>query len=73
MACYRLYFMNPNSGHIDDFAQFDSPDDDAATALANEQAEHLPLELWDDGRKVRRFDALEIEHHIGESPVRTFD
>ena len=72
MTFYRLYFMNPHSGHIDDFAAFDSPDDDSAAALASEQVGHRPLELWDDGRKVRRFDGAEIGHHIGESPVRNF-
>jgi hypothetical protein len=54
---YRLYFLNPRSGHIIRFAEFEAVDDEAAIALAAEQEGPQPLELWCRQRKVKRFEA----------------
>lgn len=56
MRYYRLYFMNPRNGHIERFAEFEAPDDEAAEALAAEHEGVQPLELWCLHRKVRRFE-----------------
>ena len=56
MRYYRLYFMNSRNGHIERFAEFEAPTDDAAEALAAEHEGAQPLELWCLHRKVRRFD-----------------
>jgi hypothetical protein len=50
---YRLYFIDPRSGHIARFTEIHAPDDAAATELASE-IEHRPLELWNGGRYVAR-------------------
>jgi hypothetical protein len=58
MAHYRLYFFNPHDGHISRFEEFDADGDDAAAAIASERIGAAPLELWQGGRKVRRFEAI---------------
>ena len=58
MSYYRLYFMHPDNGHIDRFAEFEAPDDRAAVALASEHLGENPLELWCERRKVGRIEAL---------------
>ena len=58
MLYYRLYFMNPRSGHIDRFAEFEAPDHQAAIALAAEHEGAQPLELWCHHNKVRRFEPV---------------
>jgi hypothetical protein len=55
---YRLYFMTPQSGHIERFAEYEAPDDEAALALAAEHEGERPLELWCRHRKVRTFPAV---------------
>lgn len=57
MLYYRLYFMHPDSGHIERFADFEAPDDGHAVTLANEHIGEHPLELWNERRKVRHIDA----------------
>lgn len=56
MRYYRLYFMNAGTGHIDRFAEFEAPTDEAAEGLAAEHEGEQPLELWCLNRKVRRFE-----------------
>lgn len=58
MNYYRLYFLNPDIGGIERFAEFEAPDDDAALALALEHEGIAPLELWCERRKVRSIAAL---------------
>lgn len=58
MLYYRLYFMNPDTGHIERFADFEAPDDDQALSLACEQIGDCALELWNERRKVHRIEAL---------------
>jgi len=50
--------MHPYSGHIERFAEFEAPDDEAALALAREHVGDNPLELWCERRKVSRIDAI---------------
>ena len=57
MLHYRLYFMHPWTGHILRFTEFEAQDDLTAFALARPHIGNHPLELWCEGRKVRRIDA----------------
>ena len=57
MAYYRLYFMDPRSGHIAAFESIEAPDDEAAIATADAHRGWQVLELWCEARKVRRFEA----------------
>lgn len=59
MAYYRLYFLDPASGHIDRFEEFDAADDGAAVAVASQSIGEAPLELWSGARKVQRLDAVQ--------------
>lgn len=56
MPAYRLYLLNPHSGHIDDFEDFHSGDDVEAVLLVQNRERTAPMELWRDGTKVVRFD-----------------
>jgi len=56
MAHYRLYFMNPLSGHIDRAVDLDARDDSDAARQCVMRTAKRPLELWCAGRKVRRFE-----------------
>ena len=57
MPGYRLYRMNPHSGHIDGVEEFHSGDDVEAILLVQNRTHDAPLELWSGGRKVMRLDA----------------
>jgi len=57
MPHYRLYRLNPHSGHFDGVEQFHSADDGEAICLIQQRDSEVPLELWSGGRKVSRFDA----------------
>ena len=57
MAYYRLYFMDPRSGHIIAFEPIEAAADEVAIRLAERHVGWQPLELWCQGRKVRRFEA----------------
>lgn len=54
---YRLYRMNPQSGHIDGVEDFHSGDDVEAILLVQNRRHVVPVELWCGGRKVVRLDA----------------
>ena len=58
MAYYRLYFMDPRSGHISAFESIEADDDEAAVATAEKHQGWQALELWCQGRKVQRFEAV---------------
>ena len=58
MAYYRLYFMDPRSGHIAAFEAIEAPDDEAALLAAEKHRGWQPLELWCGGRKVQRLEAV---------------
>lgn len=56
MTYYRLYHMNPKSGHIDWFEEFDASDDVLAVLEARERQVEKAIELWQEGRKVLRLE-----------------
>ena len=58
MPDYRLYRMNPHSGHIEGVEEFHSGDDVEAILLVQNRPRPVPVELWCGGRKVMRLDAL---------------
>ena len=58
MAYYRLYFMDPRSGHISAFEAIEADNDEAALAACEKHQGWQPLELWCQGRKVQRLDAV---------------
>ena len=57
VAYYRLYFLDPHSGHIAAFEAIEAEDDAQALTLAEHHLGWQPLELWCAGRKVQRFEA----------------
>jgi len=58
MPSYRLYHMDPFTGHIDRTEELHAADDVAAIHGLQQQDEEHPRELWRGGRKVARFDGL---------------
>lgn len=57
MPDYRLYTLNPHSGHIDGVEEFRSADDVEAICLTTQRNHDVPTELWCGAHKVARFDA----------------
>ena len=57
MPDYRLYRMNPHSGHIEGVEEFHSGDDIEAILLVQNRRRDTPAELWCGARKVLHFDA----------------
>jgi hypothetical protein len=68
-SSYRLYFMDPDSGHIERFAEFEAPDDQSAIALAGEHIGRNPLELWCERRKVGRINAFDTGPRRSENII----
>lgn len=64
MPSYRLYHMRALNGHIDRFEDFAAVNDEAAQTFARGKLDGHPLELWQDHRKVHRFDALPSDDHV---------
>ena len=56
MAYYRLYSLNPHSGHIDWADEFEAADDVAAVARVRDAERKVPVELWQEGRKILRLE-----------------
>ena len=58
MPYYRLYHLDPHTGHIEGAEDFHAADDGTAILdLHGRQSDH-PLELWQEGRKVVRLDVM---------------
>jgi hypothetical protein len=57
MSEYRLYFMDRFSGHIDHRREFLADDDAAAMGIAQGWSSGDPMELWQGGRKLKRWEA----------------
>jgi hypothetical protein len=57
MPDYRLYLLNPDSGHIDGVEEFHSADDIEAICLIGQKPRQISTELWCGRHKVARFDA----------------
>lgn len=60
MTYYRLYFMDPHSGHIAAFEEIEADGDDQAIAASEKYCGWQPLELWRGGKKVHRLEADEF-------------
>jgi hypothetical protein len=56
MLYYRLYFFDRYSGHIDHFREFEADGDVAAIAIAERWRDGRQMELWNLGRRLRRWD-----------------
>ena len=56
MHTYRLYFHG-GDGHFVDVVPYECAGDDEAICFAREQADHRPMELWQQARKVTDFPA----------------
>jgi len=61
MTYYRLYFFTGPSGRIDQFREFEMPDDLAAIRQAALWRGTAPMELWSGARKVRRWDEIRLQ------------
>ena len=57
MPDYRLYLLNPFSGHIDGIEELSASDDIEAICLAQNGGRKVPVELWRGGVKVVHIDA----------------
>jgi hypothetical protein len=68
MPDYRLYRMNPHSGHIEGVEEVHSGDDVEAILLIQNRPRDVPVELWSGGRKVMRLDAA--PETAGRLPLR---
>ena len=67
MPDYRLYRMDPHSGHINGVEEFHSGDDVEAILLVQNRPRRAPAELWCGARKVLRLDATPA---AAAAPVR---
>lgn len=56
MPYYRLYHLDPHSGHINRAEELFAADDVAAMYEVQQRRCDHPLELWERGRKVGRTD-----------------
>lgn len=57
MPDYRLYLLNPFSGHIDGVEELSASDDIEAICLVQARQRTVPVELWRGGVKVVHIDA----------------
>jgi hypothetical protein len=64
---YRLYHFSQTTGGIARFDEFDAVDDTAAEAFAADRMNAHAMELWQQHRKVRRFDPSEADSH--DAPI----
>ena len=67
MSYYRLYHLDPATSSIIRFDEFEASDDGAAEALAETKLRSSPMELWQERRKVRRFDQSSVGHTAAEA------
>ena len=56
MPDYRLYRLDPHSGHFTGVEEISADDDVEAICLTNLRLVEEPAELWRGGHKVARFD-----------------
>ena len=64
MRYYRLYFMNHDSGHIEDFLDLECSSDAEAIDFAGSHQGYLALELWNEHRKVVRIEAQDLASQL---------
>jgi hypothetical protein len=58
MPHYRLYFLDPYSGHIERAEDLHAADDVGAIHRIQLRGSPEPMELWCGARKVSRFDGV---------------
>ena len=58
MPVYRLYFLDRHTGHIEGAEEFLAADDIAAVHRIQLRGRTEPMEVWQGGRKVARFDGV---------------
>jgi hypothetical protein len=56
VSYYRLYFMNPRSGHIERFTELEVTTDEEAIDVALGHMGDFALELWNERRKVAHME-----------------
>ena len=56
MIRYRLCYINPRTGQVDREREIEACDDVDAVRSARD-ADHRPLEVWCESRRVRNFAA----------------
>jgi hypothetical protein len=57
MPHYRLYLLDPYTGHIESAEEVHAADDVAAVHATQLREFTVPVELWRGGRKVSHIDA----------------
>lgn len=57
MPDYRLYHLDPDTGHIRTAEELFAADDAAALHHLRQRRFDHPVELWERGRKVGRIEA----------------
>ena len=65
MRTYRLYFMDPRSGHIVDRRVFEAANDDAAIQCVARLDDPRSMELWDTNKKVKAWAATRSDAATG--------
>ena len=61
MPTYRIYLMDPFTGHIERTEEYEAADDASAEKLATLYLADYPIELWCENRKIRRFETPRSE------------
>lgn len=56
MTCYRLYYLDPFSGHIDRLEEIEAADEAEAIALASALPREVAVELWHESHKLLRLE-----------------
>ena len=69
MPYYRLYHLDPDTGHFDGAEEMFAVDDVAAIHFVQLHAYGVPVELWQGGRKIRRIDATPAARGYAPRPV----
>jgi hypothetical protein len=60
VSYYRLYFMNSVNGHIERFTELEVATDEEAIQVAQGHQGDCALELWNERRKVARFEPEDL-------------
>ena len=58
MAYYRLYQLHGPRNEVENFHEFEAPDDASAIRVGEERRGINPMELWQSHRKVMRWEGL---------------
>jgi len=59
--------MSPTSGHIARFDEFEAVSDEAALIFARSKLNAHAMELWEQHRKIERFEPRSVEERIAQS------